>query len=161
MLDVHPYEEPAWDLLELADAGLGRAGTGRAGAVDPTTLRGFAETVAAALPATAGGIRVGGDPEREIRRVAVAGGAGDFLLDEVAELDVDVFVTSDLRHHPASEFLEKDGPALVDVPHWAAEWTWLPVVRSLLAEAVGDTVEARASRIVTDPWRTRIESPAR
>ena len=43
--------------------------------------------------------------------------------------DADVYVTSDLRHHPASEFLEQaTGPALVDVAHWAAEWTWLPVV---------------------------------
>jgi dinuclear metal center YbgI/SA1388 family protein len=156
MLDAHPYEEPAWDLFEVADAGLATTGVGRIGSVPPTTLAGFAEAVAAALPATAAGVRVAGDPDRVVRRVAVAGGAGDFLLDDVAGADVDVFVTSDLRHHPASEFQELRGPALVDVPHWAAEWTWLPVVRSRLAEVLGDTVEARVSRIVTDPWRTRI-----
>ena len=42
-------------------------------------------------------------------------------------------MTSDLRHHPAGEFLEHGGPALVDVAHWAAEWTWLPVVGRLRA----------------------------
>ena len=78
--------------------------------------------------ATAHGVRVAGDPDRVVRRVAVCGGAGDFLLDAVRRTDADVYVTSDLRHHPASEFLEQGGPALVDVAHWAAESTWLPVV---------------------------------
>ena len=51
--------------------------------------------------------------------------------------DADVYLTSDLRHHPAAEFLETDGPALVDVAHWAAEWTWLPVVERELLGAAG------------------------
>ena len=49
-----------------------------------------------------------GDPDRAVRRVAVCGGAGDFLLDDVRRSDVDVYVTSDLRHHPACEFLEHE-----------------------------------------------------
>lgn len=153
---AHPYEEPAWDLIELADPGLSTTGTGRVGTVEPTTLADFSETVAAALPRTAAGIRFGGDPDRVVRRVAVVGGAGDFMLGELAHSDVDVFVTSDLRHHPASEFLEADGPALIDVPHWAAEWTWLPVVRGRVEAAMGDTVSTRVSEVVTDPWRARI-----
>ena len=156
MLAAHPYEEPAWNLVELADPGLATTGTGRVGDVEPTTLGGFAARVAAALPATASGLRIAGDPDRAVRRVAVAGGAGDFLLGDLAGSDVDVFVTSDLRHHPAAEFLEQGGPALIDVPHWAAEWTWLPVVRARLADTLGDTVESRVSRIVTDPWHTRL-----
>ena len=134
---AHPYEEPAWDLVELADAGLAPTGTGRVGSVPATTLAAFAAHVAAALPATPTGVRFGGDPDRVVRRVAVCGGAGDFLLDELAGGDADVYVTSDLRHHLASEFLEKGGPALVDVPHWAAEWTWLPVVRGAAGRGAG------------------------
>ena len=156
MLAAHPYEEPAWNLVELADPGLATTGTGRVGDVEPTTLGDFAARVAAALPATASGLRIAGDPDRAVRRVAVAGGAGDFLLGDLAGSDADVFVTSDLRHHPAAEFLEQGGPALIDVPHWAAEWTWLPVVQARLADTLGDTVESRVSRIVTDPWHTRL-----
>ena len=88
--------------------------------------------------------------------MAVCGGAGDFLLGRVLGSDADVYVTSDLRHHPAAEFLEQGGPALVDVAHWAAEWTWLPVVRARLDEALGDTVETRVSTLRTDPWQFRI-----
>ncbi len=152
MLAAHPYEEPAYDVVELADPGIVTTGTGRVGAVTPTTLAEFAEGVAKALPDTAHGVRVAGDPERQVKRVAVCGGAGDFLLDRVAGMDVDVYVTSDLRHHPAAEFVERGGPALVDVAHWAAEWTWLPVLAQRLREALGDAVETRVSESVTDPW---------
>jgi dinuclear metal center YbgI/SA1388 family protein len=152
MLAAHPYEEPAYDVVALADPGLVTTGTGRVGSVAPTTLAEFAETVRKALPETHHGVRVAGDPDRPVKRVAVCGGAGDFLLDRVAGLDVDVYVTSDLRHHPAAEFVEKGGPALVDVAHWAAEWTWLPVLAERLHEALGDGVETRVSAAVTDPW---------
>ena len=45
----------------------------------------------------------------------------------------DVYVTSDLRHHPVSEHREGAGAcAVIDVPHWAAEWTWLPVAARMV-----------------------------
>lgn len=157
LLAAHPYEEPAFDLVELVDPGPTPTGTGRTGAVEPTTLGRFAEHVASVLPATAHGVRVSGDPDRPVRRVAVCGGAGDFLLDRLAGSDVDVYLTSDLRHHRAGEFREHDGPALVDVAHWAAEWTWLPVVRARLAAALGDRVETHVSTRCTDPWSFRVD----
>jgi dinuclear metal center YbgI/SA1388 family protein len=164
--EVHPYEEPAFDIIELAGPPGGAAdpgterGAGRIGRLEqPTTLRDFASQVAAALPGTAHGVRVAGDPERRIETVAVTSGAGDFLLDTVLGTGADVYVTSDLRHHRAGEFLEHGGPALVDVAHWAAEWTWLPVVERALVErlaAGGDTVETRVSHTCTDPWTFRV-----
>jgi len=161
MLAAHPYEEPAYDVVELADPGVAQTGSGRIGTVERTTLGGFTEVVAAALPDTAHGVRVAGDPGRVVRRVAVCGGAGDFLLDAVLATDADVYLTSDLRHHPAGEFLEKEGPALIDVAHWAAEWSWLPVVeqrlRAAFTEERGDTVETRVSIINTDPWTNWID----
>ncbi len=162
MLAAHPYEEPAYDVVELADPLITPTGSGRIGTVERTTLGAFAETVAAALPATAQGVRYAGDPDRVVRRVAVCGGAGDFLLGEVLGTDADVYVTSDLRHHPAGEFLEKNGPALIDVAHWAAEWTWLPVVEQRVLATFGgergDTVETRVSTTNTDPWNHHVGS---
>lgn len=157
MLAAHPYEEPAYDVVELADPGTVQTGIGRIGTLaEPVSLADFAAAVAAALPETHHGVRVAGDPERTVRKVAVCGGAGDFLLDRVAASDVDAYVTSDLRHHPAAEFTEKDGPALVDVAHWAAEWTWLPVVAARLAAALGNDVDTRVSDLCTDPWTMRL-----
>ncbi|MFT4286149.1 Nif3-like dinuclear metal center hexameric protein [Nocardioides sp.] len=158
LLDAHPYEEPAYDVVELAASTPAATGHGRIGRVAPTTLAGFAASVAAALPQTAAGVRVAGDPDREVRTVALCGGAGDAFLDAVAGTDADVYVTSDLRHHVASEFLERHGTALIDVAHWAAEWTWLPVLARKLGEALprATRVETRVSAIVTDPWTLRI-----
>jgi putative NIF3 family GTP cyclohydrolase 1 type 2 len=159
MLAAHPYEEPAYQVTELADPGVTPGGLGRIGTVERTTLGEFAQRVEAALPETAHGVRVAGDPERGVRRVAVCGGAGDSLLGDVLRTDADVYVTSDLRHHPAAEFTESGGPALVDIAHWAAEWTWLPVVedrvRVEFGEVRGDTVETRVSTTNTDPWTFR------
>ena len=162
MLAAHPYEEPAYDVVELAPTDEPARGQGRIGTLAaPTTLREFAEHVADVLPATAHGVRVAGDPDQQVRTVALCGGAGDFLLDQVRRTDADVYLTSDLRHHPASEFREylapRSGPALVDVAHWAAEWTWLPVLRRKLAAVLGDTVEVRVSTTPTDPWTFRVD----
>jgi dinuclear metal center YbgI/SA1388 family protein len=155
VLAAHSYEEVAYDILELADPGTAETGAGRVGDVDETTLGEYADQVARALPPTARGVLVGGDPARVVRRVAVLGGAGDELLPEALVSGADVYVTSDLRHHPAIEFLEKGGPSLLDVSHWAAEWTWLPELAARLGEALGDTVEVRVSTLCTDVWQTR------
>jgi len=150
----HPYEEPAYDVFELAPYADRTRGSGRIGRLAaPLTLKEFAARVGAALPASAHGIRVAGDPDRVVETVALCGGAGDFLLDRARASRADVYVTSDLRHHPAGECLEyDDSPALIDVAHWAAEWTWLPVLQQRLDQALGDTVSVSVSTIVTDPW---------
>ncbi|BBH18385.1 GTP cyclohydrolase 1 type 2 [Nocardioides baekrokdamisoli] len=156
LLGAHPYETPAYQVIELVSTADATSGHGRIGSIEPTTLRLFAETVSAALPATAAGIRIGGDLDKPIRRVALCGGAGASFLPDVARTDADVYVTSDLGHHTAGEFLEAGGAALIDVPHWAAESTWLPVVAARLREALGDKVEVVVSEVVTDPWTLRL-----
>ncbi|HEX5018079.1 MAG TPA: Nif3-like dinuclear metal center hexameric protein, partial [Actinomycetes bacterium] len=154
---AHPYEEVAVDVYELAelpsDTGLGRTGSLSTG----QTLGDFAQRVAAALPQTPAGVRVHGDLEQTIRRVAVCGGAGDSLLPDAVAAGVDAFMTADLRHHPASEHLASGGPALIDPGHWASEWPWLPASATALVEGLRaqghdpTTVETRVSSLVTDP----------
>ncbi|MGZ6734760.1 MAG: Nif3-like dinuclear metal center hexameric protein [Nocardioides sp.] len=147
--DIRPLEPlPTPD----SEIGFGRIGTLPA----PMSLADFAQHVAGAVPATTAGIKAAGDPARTVQRVALCGGAGDSMLGLAADSGADVYVTSDLRHHVSSEFLEDGTTALVDVPHWAAEWTWLPVVARRLQEALGDRVTTRVSEIVTDPWSLRV-----
>ncbi|MFD6857630.1 Nif3-like dinuclear metal center hexameric protein [Rhodococcus sp. NPDC060090] len=153
---AHPYEEPAFDVFELAELPSSR-GLGRVGELPHTqTLREFTETVAAALPPTEWGVRGAGDPERSIRTVAVCGGSGDSFLGKVSALGVDAYVTADLRHHPADEHLRTGGPALVDVAHWASEQPWCAQASAILDEAFGEREawQSRVSDLRTDPWTT-------
>jgi dinuclear metal center YbgI/SA1388 family protein len=130
-----------------------RAGLGRVGELDRAmTLREFAARAAASLPATVGGVRAAGDPERVVRRVAVCGGSGGSLTGAAAAAGADVFLTSDLKHHPVSEMIDSSGPALCDVAHFASEWPWLPVAADVLHRDLSGRVEVAVSRRRTDPW---------
>ena len=134
----------------------GDRGIGRVGELpQPTTLGRLARKLGEILPATASGIRVAGDYDAEVRTVALCGGAGDSLLGETAVLTADVYITSDLRHHPASESREnarhRGGPALIDVAHWASEWLWLDVAADELRSALPG-VTVTVSELRTDPW---------
>lgn len=131
-------------------------GIGRVGRLDqPTTLGHLAHSIGRILPATATGIRVAGDYDRVVEQVALCGGAGDSLLNDPAVRSADVYITSDLRHHPASEAIEQSlvggGPALIDVSHWASEWLWLDRAAEQLAGLLPD-LEISVSDVRTDPW---------
>ena len=144
---AHPYEEPAYDLLQLVDRP-GATGLGRVGQLpEPTTLRALTRTAADVLPATAWGVRAAGDPEQRITTLAVCGGSGDGLLREAGRA-AEAYLTADLRHHPASEAPE--GLALLDAAHWATEHPWLADAARRLSAAT--TVDAVVSDTVTDPW---------
>ena len=156
----HPYEDPGYTFFENSSTP-SRAGLGRVGEL-PTalTLRQFAERVATVLPATAGGVRVAGDPQRLIRTVAVCGGSGGSLLHAATAAGADVLLTSDLKHHLASEAGESGGPALCDVSHAASEWPWLPVAADLLHRDLGGRVQVTVSDCRTDPWAWHVGSGA-
>jgi dinuclear metal center YbgI/SA1388 family protein len=130
-------------------------GHGCVGTVSSQKLVEFARNAAKVLPPVAQGVRVAGDPERMVSRVALVGGAGDGFLGQALESKADVFITSDLRHHPSQDFIELsqlvDGPALMDISHWAAESIWLESAATQLSNLHPD-VEFAVSEIRTDPW---------
>lgn len=146
IVPVEPYEN-----LDEA-LGLGRVGE----LEQPVTLREFTQRVADALPETEWGVRAAGDPERMVKKVAVSSGSGDSFLDQAAALGVDVYVTSDLRHHPVDEHLraahlaEPEGPAVVDTAHWASEFPWTAQARDIVEDAL--RVNTEIIDVRTDPW---------
>ena len=118
---------------------LSAGGVGRVGELaEPVRLDDFAARVAAALPVGPGGIRVGGR-----RGAAWSGGSpspGERATTSSTRCGpsgADVYVTADLRHHPASEALEAGGPALVDAGHFATEWPWLADAEARLLGSAG------------------------
>ncbi|WP_426978340.1 Nif3-like dinuclear metal center hexameric protein [Pseudarthrobacter sp. O4] len=145
--------------LTPAADGLPEEGIGRVGDLkEVLTLGEFAARVFGILPAVAGGVRVSGDRDGLVRRVALCGGAGDSLFGAVRASNADVYLTADLRHHPASEAREaavNDRPYLIDVSHFASEWLWLPAAAEALGNVLNDQghdVEIRVSTTNSDPW---------
>ncbi|MFM6981769.1 MAG: Nif3-like dinuclear metal center hexameric protein [Microbacteriaceae bacterium] len=130
-------------------------GIGIVGTCPEISLGDFARRIAEVLPATAGGVRVSGNFAQPVSRVALCAGAGDSLLGEPAVSASDVYVTSDLRHHPASEFREQAqigrDTALIDVSHWAAEWLWLDTAATEFRAELPN-IDILVSDIRTDPW---------
>ena len=132
------------NVVPLAPAahGLPEEGIGRVGDLpELMTLGDFAARVFEILPSVAGGVRVAGDKDGLVRRVAVCGGAGDSLFDAVRASQADIYVTADMRHHPASEAREaavNGRPYLVDVSHFASEWLWLPAAAEALGNVLAD-----------------------
>jgi dinuclear metal center YbgI/SA1388 family protein len=132
-------------------------GIGRIGRLPAAvSLAELTRLAARALPATAWGVRAGGDPGREVHTVAVCGGAGDGYLADAVAAGVDAYLTADLRHHPASEHLVAGGPALLDAAHWATERPWLDQVAAELTGALD--VPALVSDLDTDPWTVHAPS---
>ncbi|HOA86301.1 MAG TPA: Nif3-like dinuclear metal center hexameric protein, partial [Microbacteriaceae bacterium] len=147
--DVAPIDP---DRTEAGAAGAdleASTGIGRVGELpEPVTLGALARTLASLLPETATGVRVAGPADALVQRIALCGGSGDSLLGHPAVVGADVYLTADLRHHPASEAKERAlrgaGPWLIDMSHWASEWLWLDAAAEQLREALPG-VEVRVS----------------
>ncbi|MDK1474023.1 Nif3-like dinuclear metal center hexameric protein [Streptomyces sp. 549] len=140
----------------------GARGLGRICELDaPMPLADFARRAAASLPVTAQGVRAAGDPEQQVRTVAVCGGSGDSLFDQVRAAGVDAYLTADLRHHPASEARQQSPLALLDAAHFATEWPWCEQAAAqldALSERNGWGLRTHVSRAVTDPWTAHAAS---
>ena len=135
--------------------GLGRVGT----LAQPMSLYELAVALGEILPHTAVGPLVAGDPAREISRVSLCAGAGDSLLSHPEVTRSDVYITSDLRHHPASEALEQaalsGGPALINISHFGAEWLWLDAAAEELRKRLG--IDVVVGDLTTDPWTFQVQ----
>lgn len=98
---------PIEDTAAAHPVGLGRVGR----LPEPITLKDFAQRVFDEVSdhgmVTALGIQMCGDPEALVRRIAILPGSGDSLFNEVRETGADVYVTSDLRHHPVTDAIEQ------------------------------------------------------
>jgi dinuclear metal center YbgI/SA1388 family protein len=132
----------------LTESGLGLVGDLPA----PRALDAVATDLARRLPAPT--LRVAGDLDAPVGRVAVCGGAGDSLIAAALAAQVDVFVTGDLRHHVALD-ARALGLALIDAGHHATEAAALPALSQALSAAAarrGLSARLLASSINTDPW---------
>ena len=144
---AHSYEEPAYDVYPLKPAD-SRLGEGRVGDLErPLSLGELALRAKAVLTARA--VQVVGDQVRQVKRVAVACGAGGEFLGDAARVGADVFVTGEMRFH---EYLaaEARGVALLLPGHYASERFGVEEL-ALRVRGEWPELEVWASRRESDP----------
>lgn len=143
LFKAHPYEEVAYDLVELAnpadDIGLGLVGE----LPEAMKLDAFAEHVRARLGVSH--VRLAGARVRRVKTVAVMGGSGGGEIGKVPP-GIDAYVTGDVKYHDAL-LAEDKGFAVIDGGHHGTEQPMIPVwakwLRSRL-KGVGIPVKAHA-----------------
>lgn len=127
----------------------------------PMRLADFGALVAKVLPHVPAGVLVGGSPDLMVSKVAICSGSGDSFLNAANEAGADVYLTADLRHHPATDHLWNGGCALVSATHWATEWPLLSIMADRLMNELTSKfgpheVTTYVSEIPTDAWAIRL-----
>jgi dinuclear metal center YbgI/SA1388 family protein len=145
MLKAHPYEEVAYDLVPLSndrpDVGLGRIGC----LDQPVHLDAFAARVKERLAVAA--VRVVGQADHRVRKVAVCGGSGASLLGEAERRGADVLVTGDVKYHEACGARAR-GLALIDAGHFGTERIMVEHLAAVLRrEAAGRRLEVEFAEL--------------
>ncbi len=143
LVAAHPYEEPAFDVLDRRGEARMLGRIGRFGG----SLAALADRVRSELRVAHP--RVAGDPSRLLERVAVIPGAGKDWVRAAAEAGASALVTGDLPHHLAREGIDR-GLALVDPGHAPSE---RPGLARLLEWIRGLGLRTRSLlELDPDPW---------
>lgn len=117
MKRAHPYEEVAYDLYALNNQNQ-TVGSGAVGDLPaPMYGREWLHYLKHQMGLSV--IRHTALPDKPVRRVAVCGGAGGFLLNDAVRAGAEVFVTADYKYH---EFFDADGRITIcDIGHYESE----------------------------------------
>ena len=128
--EAHPYEEVAYDLYPLSNS-YHEVGAGMIGwlAEEVDELE-FLKFVKEQLHAKV--IRHTDLKNKKVKRVAVCGGAGSFLLPLAISADADMFITSDYKYH---QFFDADKKIVIaDVGHFESEQFTQELLLDLITE---------------------------
>lgn len=143
---THPYEEVAYDIYpldnEFANVGSGIIGELEKGITEEDFLKKLK------LEFKTGSIRHSELLNKKIKKVAICGGSGSFLIQSAMMAGADVFVSADIKYH---DFFEADGNILItDIGHFESEQFTKELICSILTKKI-PTFALRISEIETNP----------
>jgi dinuclear metal center YbgI/SA1388 family protein len=140
LIKVHPYEEPAYDIMPLENEGTS-LGLGRIGVLEQeTTLGIYADHVKKSLGLDQ--IKIAGDPNKKIKKVAMLNGAGNKFISAARFAGADVLVTGDMQYHEMVDAVEA-GLCIIDAGHFATEKIMMPA----MADYIRSKCEANGYRV--------------
>lgn len=152
MLKVHPYEEPAYDIFDLQIKGE-ELGLGRIGFLEEeVTLAQLSHMVKEAFDSK--GVRLVGDSQAKIKKVAVLGGDGNKYFRQAKFKGADVYITGDIYYHTAHDALNI-GLNMIDPGHYSEKIMKNETARYLqkLCDEKGFNIKVVPSVVDTDPFK--------
>ncbi|RVU01433.1 Nif3-like dinuclear metal center hexameric protein [Mucilaginibacter limnophilus] len=141
LIMAHPYEEVAYDLYTLTNRHQ-QVGSGMIGELEtPLDEKAFLQHIKEKM--RTGAIRHTELRGKSVKKVAVCGGAGGFLLKQAIAAGADVFVTADYKYH---EFFDAEGKIVIaDIGHFESE----QFTQQLLFEIIRKKFATFAVRLTT------------
>jgi len=117
MLEAHPYEEVAYDLYPVENK-YNRFGSGMVGIL-PEKMSGEDFLLHLKKTFMSSCIRHSLLSGRNIKKVAVCGGSGSFLIKDAINSGADAFISGDIKYH---QFFDTGGNILLaDIGHYESE----------------------------------------
>ena len=146
LIEAHPYEEVAYDIFQLKNE-WSTVGSGMVGELEkPMSEEAFLQLVATNMNTDC--IRYTSLLKKQIKRVAICGGAGSFLLKNAIAAKADVFITGDFKYH---EFFDSDNQIVImDIGHYESEQFTSELFYEILSEKF-PTFALRLSKMNTNP----------
>jgi len=117
LIAAHPYEEVAYDLIPLANT-YEQVGSGLIGElIEPLEEKNFLAKIKSAFGLEA--IKHTQLLKKKVKKVAICGGAGSFLISKALAAKADFYITSDVKYH---EFFDANNRMVIaDIGHWESE----------------------------------------
>jgi len=146
LIDNHPYEEVAYDIFTMDNVHFG-IGAGVIGELEePKDEKTFLKFVRETFKAD--GIRHTKLLGKPVKKVAVCGGAGSFLIKKAAQMRADVYITADVKYH---EFFDaEDRLVIADIGHYESEQFTIDLIHDLLVQKF-PTFAVLKTRVNTNP----------
>jgi dinuclear metal center YbgI/SA1388 family protein len=146
LFSSHPYEEVAYDLYTLTNTA-NQIGAGIIGDLkEETDEQAFLHFLKEKMKAK--GIRYTSLQNKKIKKVAVCGGSGSFLLEDAVKSGADIFVTADFKYH---QFFDAGNRIVIaDIGHYESEQFTMELFFDLLKENF-NTFALHLSKINTNP----------
>jgi dinuclear metal center YbgI/SA1388 family protein len=131
MVQVHPYEEVAYDVYPLSNS-WAQAGSGMYGEIaSPIKVKDFLDKIKNVFRVPV--VRhTSKDLNKTIQKIAWCGGSGSFLLPQAKSVGADIFITGDFKYH---QFFDAENDIIIaDIGHYESEQFTIELFYELLTK---------------------------
>lgn len=144
--EKHPHESAFYEIAGI-DAQLPQVGSGLIGVLPESMAEeAFLQMLKERMQVSC--IRYTALRQKDIRTVALCGGAGGFLLQQAIGAGADIFITADYKYH---EFFDADGQIIIaDIGHFESEQFTIPLLKEILSEKF-TTFATYSTEVRTNP----------